>query len=113
MTTGEQMLSKAKTEVDLDEYRDLHWTGSFADYLDLVRRDARVTRSSFERLYDMILSYGTRHPMVMGSADGIRHGDRKIEELIQREALLRDPFGQRVPLHQLHGDEPDTIRLLN
>jgi len=57
---GEMIMTRARQSLDLDEYRDLHWTGSFTDYLDLVHRTPQVTRSSFERLYDMILSYGTR-----------------------------------------------------
>ncbi len=60
MTTGEAIISRAKQELDLDTYRDQHWSGNFSEYLDLVRRDPRITRSAFERMYDMILSYGTR-----------------------------------------------------
>ncbi len=41
-----------------DEYRELHWEGSFEDYLDLVRKNPRVTRNAFQRVYDMVLSYG-------------------------------------------------------
>jgi serine protein kinase len=57
---GEMIMTRARQALDLDEYRDLHWTGTFTEYLDLVRRNPKVTRTSFERLYDMILSYGTR-----------------------------------------------------
>lgn len=57
---GEMIMTQARQALDLDEYRDLHWTGSFTEYLDLVQRTPRVARTSFERLYDMILSYGTR-----------------------------------------------------
>ena len=57
---GEMIMTRARQSLDLDRYRDLHWTGTFTDYLDLVRKNPVVTRSSFERLYDMILSYGTR-----------------------------------------------------
>ncbi|MCA9708014.1 MAG: serine protein kinase, partial [Myxococcales bacterium] len=44
---------------DRKRYEDLHWTGSFEDYLELVRRNPRVARTAYERLYDMILSFGT------------------------------------------------------
>jgi serine protein kinase len=44
---------------DIDRYQDLHWEGSFQEYLDIVRDDPRVTRTAYQRLYDMILSYGT------------------------------------------------------
>lgn len=41
-------------------HQDLVWEGSFADYLDLVRESPHVARNAFQRLYDMILSFGTR-----------------------------------------------------
>src|SRR5262249_51226687 len=39
-------------------FQDLHWEGSFDDYLDLVRKDPRISRTAFQRVYDMVLSYG-------------------------------------------------------
>ena len=44
---------------DQKRYEDLHWSGSFEEYLDLVRRNPRVARTAYERLYDMVLSHGT------------------------------------------------------
>lgn len=44
---------------DYEQFADLHWKGSFEDYLDIVRRDPAVTRTAFQRLYDMVLSYGS------------------------------------------------------
>ncbi len=60
MTIGQTIIARAKQELDLDSYREQHWSGGFSDYLDLVRTDPRITRSAFERIYDMILSHGTR-----------------------------------------------------
>src|SRR5262245_12715696 len=40
------------------EYQELHWEGSFEDYLKLIQDNPRVTRNAFQRIYDMILSYG-------------------------------------------------------
>ncbi len=34
-----------------DEYQAQNWTGSFAEYLELVRKDPRVTRNAFQRVY--------------------------------------------------------------
>jgi serine protein kinase len=42
-----------------EEYRDLNWTGSFPDYLALVRDRPEIVRSAYQRLFDMILSHGT------------------------------------------------------
>ena len=41
-------------------YKELSWEGSFEDYLGLVRRNPKVTRNAFQRIYDMIISYGDR-----------------------------------------------------
>ncbi len=43
---------------DSKQYAELHWEGSFEDYLNLVRQNPRVTRTAFQRIYDMILSHG-------------------------------------------------------
>ncbi|MDP3278436.1 MAG: serine protein kinase [Deltaproteobacteria bacterium] len=40
------------------QYRDLHWEGSFEDYLEIVRERPQVTRNAFQRLYDMVISRG-------------------------------------------------------
>ena len=42
-----------------ERFANLTWEGTFWDYLDLVRRDPMVARNAFQRVYDMILSYGT------------------------------------------------------
>ncbi|MCY4523733.1 MAG: serine protein kinase, partial [Halobacteriovoraceae bacterium] len=43
----------------LDEFKHLHWRGSFQDYLDVVMENSKVTRNSFQRIHDMIHSYKT------------------------------------------------------
>jgi serine protein kinase len=40
-------------------YQDLVWEGSLADYLERVRQEPSIARNAFQRLYDMILSFGT------------------------------------------------------
>src|SRR5690606_33160187 len=40
------------------EYHDLHWEGSLVDYLGLVVEHPHVARNAFQRLYDMIVSFG-------------------------------------------------------
>ncbi len=41
-----------------ESYKALHWEGSFDDYLDVVARDPRVVRNAFQRLFDLIVSFG-------------------------------------------------------
>ncbi len=44
---------------DVEEYRSLHWTGSFEDYLDIVKAKPSVCRNAYQRLYDLVMSFGT------------------------------------------------------
>ena len=41
------------------EYQELHWEGTFEDYLRVVQENPRITRNAFQRIYEMILGYGT------------------------------------------------------
>ena len=60
MSSGESILARAKSTIDTAGFREQSWTGTFAQYLDVVRREPRVTRTAFERIYDMILERGVR-----------------------------------------------------
>ena len=40
-------------------YQELHWEGTMAGYLDIVSKKPEVLRNAFQRIYDMIISYGT------------------------------------------------------
>src|SRR4051812_4457020 len=41
------------------EFRNFHWEGSIYDYLDVVKKNPAITRNAFQRMYDMILGFGT------------------------------------------------------
>jgi serine protein kinase len=57
---GISIISLVAERQDLDQFRKKTWIGSFEEYLDVVHADPRVTRNAFERVYDMVMSYGTR-----------------------------------------------------
>jgi serine protein kinase len=59
MSEGQTIISLVAERQDLDQFRKKNWEGSFQAYLDLVREDPHVTRNAFERVYDMVISYGT------------------------------------------------------
>jgi serine protein kinase len=59
MSTGKAILGVMRQQVNLSDYRKKHWEGSFEQYLDIVREHPEVTRTAYQRLYDMILSHGT------------------------------------------------------
>lgn len=48
-----------KWQVQNPTNANLHWSGSFHDYLDLVKADPKITRNAYQRMYDMILEKGT------------------------------------------------------
>ena len=58
--TGQDIVQLIGRLQDLRGFRDQHWEGSFEDYLQIVRHNPKVTRTAFQRIYDMILTKGTR-----------------------------------------------------
>ncbi|MBE7506894.1 MAG: serine protein kinase [Planctomycetia bacterium] len=59
MVNKNSILELVSKRQDPQGFRDEHWEGSFDDYLDIVTRNPRVARNAFQRVYDMILHYGT------------------------------------------------------
>ena len=45
--------------IEIDTYKEFHWEGTFQEYVEIVKRNPMVMRNAFQRMYDMILSYGT------------------------------------------------------
>ncbi len=43
----------------IKEFRNFHWEGSFSEYLDLVKKNPKICRNAFQRMYDMITAWGT------------------------------------------------------
>ena len=52
------LVSRIAAMQDKKSYSEQHWEGSFDDYLQIVRQNPKVTRTAFQRVYDMILSHG-------------------------------------------------------
>jgi serine protein kinase len=59
MAMGKAILNALRKELNLSDYRKKHWEGTLDEYLDTVREHPEVTRSAYQRLYDMIISHGT------------------------------------------------------
>lgn len=51
-----QELLRDKTVTE--NFQNLHWEGSFWEYLDLVKKHPAIARNAFQRMYDMILGWG-------------------------------------------------------
>jgi len=96
MPHGSEIISLVSQHQDRDQFRRKNWVGTFEEYLDLVRENPRVTRTAYQRIYDMILSYGE---------DVLEKGREKEHHY----HFFDDPdndghdavFGLRGPLHNL------------
>jgi len=58
MNVGHEIVSLIDGLQDQSRFREHHWEGTFADYLDVVAQNPKVARSAFQRVYDMIISHG-------------------------------------------------------
>jgi serine protein kinase len=96
MPTVIDIIQHIKERQNQELYQGLHWEGSFTDYLELVQAKPQVARDAFQRMYDMIVSFGTT-----------RYTEYKKE--ITRYHFFDDPigggkdaiFGLDVPLMKL------------
>jgi serine protein kinase len=58
MANGSEIIRLVSDRQDRDQFRRKNWVGTFEEYLDIVHAHPEVTRTAYQRLYDMILSYG-------------------------------------------------------
>ena len=59
MTKTKDLMSFVSNLSSPKSYLDMHWDGSYSQYLDLVKENPNIARNAFQRLYDLILKYGT------------------------------------------------------
>ena len=59
MSDPSSILSVIDRHLDSERFRQQHWEGTFFDYVKLVAADPRLARNAFQRVYDMILHFGT------------------------------------------------------
>jgi len=111
-------------------YQDLVWEGTFADYLELVRENPLVARNAFQRLYDMIISFGTRKyteykkeithynffdDPIGGGKDAVYGLDvplMKLVQVLKAAALGYGPERRVILLHGPVGSAKSTIARL-
>jgi serine protein kinase len=96
MTKGSEIISLVSERQDRDQFRRKNWVGTFEQYLDIVREYPEVTRTAYQRLYDMILSYGVE------VYDRNRQKEFHYRFFDDPDHQGRDAvFGLRGPLHNL------------
>lgn len=59
MEEARDLIELIRARQNLASFQKENWEGSFEEYLDLVRENPKITRNAFQRIYDMIMSYGT------------------------------------------------------
>src|SRR6478736_6759742 len=116
--TGKDILNIIREQLDLSDYRKVHWEGSFEEYLEIVREHPEVTRTAYQRLYDMILSHGVdehhenkekvvRYRFFSEFAarygDGIYGLDRIITQLVNAFKSAAQEYGTERRVLLLHG----------
>lgn len=116
--TRARTIDRIASMQDYDLYRDLSWEGSFEDYLDIVRKRPQVTRNAFQRVFDMIVSYGTEEYIdnkkklvrynffrdeIDGGKDGIFGLDIPLMRLVHVLRAASEGFGPEKRVILLHG----------
>ncbi|MCG8583859.1 MAG: serine protein kinase, partial [Pirellulales bacterium] len=101
MSGGREILDLVVSGQDQDQFQKQNWTGSFEQYLDIVRQDPKVTRNAYERVYDMIMGFGvetfegsSREKLVRYRFfdDPDNHGEDAVYGLVRPLAALVKAF---------------------
>jgi serine protein kinase len=131
MSSATDLLGFLADRQDVAEYQKTHWHGTVPAYLDLVRADPRVARTAYQRLYDMILSFGTeevtfhkekvnRHKFfddpIDGGKDAVFGIDRTLMNLVNVLMSAALGYGTERRVLLLHGpvgsSKSTIVRLL-
>lgn len=59
MGFGQNLVKMISDSHDISSFRARNWTGTFEEYLDIVKTNPGVARRAYQRAYDMIMGYGT------------------------------------------------------
>jgi serine protein kinase len=118
VSTGKALIASLRQQQNLSDYRKIHWEGTFEEYLDIVAEHPEVTRTAYQRLYDMILSHGTeevfenkekiiRYKFFTEYAakydDGIFGIDRPLMQLVNTFKSAAKGYGTERRVLLLHG----------
>ncbi len=112
------LMALVEKSLDLQGFQELHWSGTFADYLRLIGEDPRVVRNAFQRIYDMILAGGVeeyqehretlvRYPFfkdpVSNGRDAVFGLERSLMELVNVLKSGAHGYGAEKRILLLHG----------
>jgi serine protein kinase len=58
-TSKSKLADLIESKLDTKSFREQNWEGTFADYLAIIEENPLVLRNAFQRVFDMIMSFGT------------------------------------------------------
>jgi serine protein kinase len=112
------LVSIIDKKLDVSGFREQHWEGTFWEYLDIVLEQPTVARNAFQRVYDMVLSYGAENytqfkqdykrysffsdPLEHG-ADAIYGLERPLMQLVDFFKSASQGYGTEKRILLLHG----------
>src|SRR5947209_16381500 len=115
---GKSIVASIRQQQNLSDYRKTHWEGSFEQYLDIIWEHPEVTRTAYQRLYDMIISHGTEEVFenkekiirfkffteyATKHADAIYGLDRPLMQLVNAFKSAAKGYGTERRVLLLHG----------
>src|SRR6266566_2030109 len=117
-TKTNPLISLVDKRLDSTHFREQHWEGSFWEYLDIVVEHPSIARNAFQRVYDMVLSYGSENytqfkqdyirykffgdPVDHG-ADAIYGLERPLMQLVDFFKSASQGYGTEKRILLLHG----------
>ncbi len=112
------LLEALSASQNTKQYQALAWEGEFSEYLDLVKESPHLSGTAYQRLYEMILSYGsseyeetketlTRYDFFSDPFDNGRDAvfglDRALMQLVQFFKSAARGYGTEKRVLLLHG----------
>ncbi len=118
MPQRQELIDLINSRVDQQHFQHLHWEGSFWQYLDIVAEHPTAVRSAYQRVYDMIMSFGheryrafkrdlVRYHFFSDPAGGHRDAiyglDRQLMQLVDVLRSAAEGYGTDKRIFLLHG----------
>jgi len=118
MAERQQLIDLINSRVDQQRFQHLHWEGTFWQYLDIVAEHPAVARTAYQRVYDMIMSFGSERyrafkrdlvryhffsDPVGGHRDAVYGLDRQLMQLVDVLRSAAEGYGTDKRIFLLHG----------
>jgi serine protein kinase len=112
------LASLIDTALDKRKFHEQHWEGTFWDYLDVLGRNPAVARNAYQRLYDMVMSFGSERYRLFkkdlvryhffsdpfdNGQDGIFGLDEQLMQLVDVFRSAAEGYGTDRRILLLHG----------